>query len=124
MRKQDIKPGVVYAYQRSKDYDPPEAIVFLSSPADNSLFSEPRRYGPSTGTVFVPTRETKPRRSQSYTGNSVGYPAVKARNSRVTPDLGGYTLAGFEAATYYSPGEDVEFVIITSLGQITGTFDD
>ena len=96
MRKQDIKPGVVYAYQVSKDYGKPAPIMFLNAPADGKLFS------------------------------SIGYPAVKARRGASPDVLKGYALADFTAATSRYIGDDaeLEFVIVTVLGQVTGTYED
>lgn len=125
MRKQDIKTGVVYAYQRSASYSP-EPVVFLVAPADGDLYL-PRDRHNRTGFAFRPAGEgAKPERSRIYgpTGYAVakfGYRASRADLSALTA----VTIADFEAATSATGREDgVEFDVMTTLGQITGVYED
>jgi hypothetical protein len=126
MKKTDIKPGVVYAYTRSREYGEPQPIVFLNTPADGELYRQPRRYGTSTGPAF--TRDAaapKPQRGGSYTSSPVGYPAALCRSgANGSPeDLLAVTLAHFEQATSaYGYTDDIELTVITSLGQILGPY--
>lgn len=124
MKKSEIKPGVIYAYTRSRDYGVPQPIVFLNTPADGELYKQPRRYGSSTGPAFMRDHTSpKPQHGGGYTSPSVGYPAVLLtdRSDADPSSLLAFTLADFEAATSAYPG-DVELKVITSLAQITGPY--
>lgn len=124
MKKADIKPGVVYAYQRSK-YDSPRPIVFLNAPADGVLYRE-RDYPKSGTPAFIKASPAaKPRRALGFGRGGIGYPAAHlSHDSRMThQDLLGITLADFERATsgYH---EGYEFDVITTLTHVTGPWDE
>lgn len=122
MRKQDIKPGVLYAWTRSREYGEPQPIVFLNTPADGELYRRPRRYGSSTGPVF--TRDytsSKPESGSGFASSPVGYPAVIGHSAAAAGLLPSFALAGFEAATS-AHSDETELTVITSLAQVTGPY--
>lgn len=123
MRKQDIKTGVVYAYQRSSYYSP-EPVVFLIAPSEGKLYSERDRFS-RTGPAFRKARAgSKPERGNLY--GSTGYAIAKfgyGAPSREPALLAGVTLADFEEATSVGGRVDgIQFDVITTLSQITGTY--
>jgi hypothetical protein len=124
MRKQDIKTGVVYAYQRGRgDYDSPEPIVFLAAPADGKLYTERDSFS-QKGISFHRARPGgKPVARRSYMGGSTGYPAVLLDHGTDPADLLRVTLADFEAATTAYPG-NIKFVVFVTLAHITGPYDE
>lgn len=134
MRKQDIKPGVVYAYQRSRGsiYSDPEPVVFLNAPADSVLYSEPdrnTRRDPGRP-VFAKAREgSKPAGSRGAWSNAgdTGYPAVMIYrhdgDKATTESLLTVTLADFEA-TPQTTVKGITYTVITSLTPILGPWDE
>jgi hypothetical protein len=127
MRKNEIQPGVVYAFLASK-YDLPEPVVFLRPPADGVVYeSSSMRRRAALDPYFTPktTNITKP-----YSGmfETVGYPAVRLAhwNSDAAPDeLLVPTLEQFERVTSnYDIGNDrLRFALVTSLKHIIGEYD-
>jgi hypothetical protein len=128
MKKADIKPGVVYAYQRGRgDYDEPQPIVFLNAPADGDLYARSSYHRPPGAPAFHAAHDgSKPHRGSGYSSPDVGYPAVmlggNAPKGTKPEDLLKFTLAGFKAATSTTAGDGTMFTLITSLAQITGTY--
>lgn len=129
MRKQDIKPGVVYAYQEGK-YQSPTPIVFLAAPKDTELWSAHRRPPEGAQRSKQANAGAKPYRSRGryMSGGDTGYPAAQAR--AMPGDGSGYDmaalatvdLADFEAATD-APGPRCRFTVVTNLTYIAGEWE-
>jgi hypothetical protein len=125
MRKDQIRPGVVYAYQGAK-HRPVTPIVFLVSPADGILYErrsirdhgspEPRYARAADGAKPVSGRG-------SLLARTVGYPVATLGTNGDPKDLPKATLAGFEAATGVSRGE-FAYHLETRLASIIGLWDE
>jgi hypothetical protein len=129
MRKNEIKPGIVYAYQRSRDHGSPEPIVFLTAPASGQLYTTASMYKKPGEPAYVRVYEgSKPRSASTWTGPQTGYAAVRLSwNSRVDPqDLLKVTLAEFEKTTSsHATGiEGTYFTVATNLTGIVGLYDE
>jgi hypothetical protein len=128
MRKQDIKPGVVYAYQRDHSYcGRPLPVVFLNTPAGSELYSESsvRPLSRSRGMPAFYRAHAQAKPHAVSFGSDVGYPAVRFRWDATghISELLSVTLADFEAAVERTQG-DREFTVITSLAAIVGPWDE
>jgi hypothetical protein len=126
MKKADIKPGVVYAYQR-RDYDKPEPVVFLNAPAAGDLYATSSYHSPPGTPAFRAARDgSRPHRGSGYSSPDVGYPAVmlggNAPKDAKPEDLLKSTLAGFQSAAAITAGNGTVFTLVTSLAQIAGTY--
>jgi hypothetical protein len=123
VRKQDIKPGVVYAYQRGT-YGNPQPVVFLNTPADGELYTESSQYRKPGSKAFTRAREGSKPHAVSF-GSDVGYPVVRGRWDADTDPaaLLSATLSDFEAATQPYSGSH-EFRVVTSLTAIAGPWDE
>ena len=77
MRKQDIKPGVVYAYQRGT-YGNPLPVVFLNTPADGELYTEGSQWRKPGSKAFTRAHGGSKPHAVSF-GSDVGYPVVRGR---------------------------------------------
>lgn len=131
MRKHEIKPGVVYAYQSSRgDWDRPTPIVFLTAPADGILFREADPYGTRGKLEYGRAHgAAKPERGRGGDGSrDTGYPAVTVDYYAIVDleDLLKVTLAEFEQTTsnYDTGVEGARFTLVTSLTHITGPYDE
>lgn len=133
MRKQDIKPGVVYAYVRGRNrYDKAAPIVFLNTPADGRLYSERDSYARKDGVkpAFLKAREgAKPHASRGVFAGAgdTGYPAAMiyehGDGDEATPeDLLAVTLADFEAATQ-TIVKGIQYLVLASLTPIVGEWE-
>ena len=128
MRKNEIKPGVIYAYQRGRGYwDTPTPIVFLAS--TDVLFAEGSPYRKADApTYFRAAGDSKPRAKSGFNGRDWGYAAVRADFGHdIDPqDLLKPTLAEFEATTsgLCQSVEGARFTLVTSLATITGLYDE
>lgn len=124
MRKADVKPGVVYAYQRWGRHptDPVEPLVFLSSQSwIGTLRQDARGYGDY---AFKRPRDgRKPQAGTVHNDGTIGYPAVILPAHRMESgvrDIGKLvTLRDFDAATS-ARGDGFEFVLVTSMQRVTG----
>ena len=132
MRKNQIKPGVIYAYQRNRDgSDRPTPIVFLTAPADGILYREANPTTVSAGGSHTPAPRTRANQIAAGTGygsRSTGYPAVMVDYNAVVilDDLLKLTLDDFEKTTSnHGTGiEGARFTVVTSLATITGPYDE
>ena len=136
MRKNDIKPGVIYAYQRGRgDWDTPSPIVFLTAPADGTLYRSSGTYSRPGAHEFSKAHPgAKPGAGSSVYGAVSGYAAVTTNwnagctpedwNAGCTPeDLLKLTLADFEKTTDGRTGiAGTRFTVVTSLTFITGEY--
>jgi hypothetical protein len=127
MRKQDIKPGVVYAYQQSRAYGAPEPIVFLTAPADGPLYIRRSRHDHGDGKpryVRAAEYDKVSTGRGSLLARTVGYPVAHLDSSDRKPDdLLNATLAGFEATTGTSEDEFV-YRLETRLACIIGPWNE
>ncbi len=127
MRKQDIKPGVVYAYKYwgAHPADPVVPIVFLSEHTwIGTLRQDARGFGeyafkrPGAGT-------TKPRAGTVYNDGAIGYPAACLMVIEHPPaeqeiaKLKTLKLRDFDRA-WQSVGDGYEFLLVTSMARVTG----
>jgi hypothetical protein len=125
MRKQDIKPGVLYAWKRGRsEFDEPHPIVFLNTPADGELYAKTSHHRPPGTPAFIRAREGATPHRVSF-GSDVGYPAVRFhRDAEGNPSsLLAITLDDF-TATAGGIQAGREFVLITSLAAIAGPWDE
>ena len=132
MKKQDIKPGVVYAYQRSREYGTPEPVVFLVAPSEGKLYATTSDYRKPGRPAFIEAHSgAKPHKGTGFSGTDYGYPVAKLRSGNMEPaaqvaDLLKPTLADFEkCATAYAPAgfDGLEFSLATTLTHITGEYE-
>jgi len=134
MKKNEIKPGVIYAYQRSREYGSPEPVVFLDIPSEGVLHRTASDYKKADEPAFLKAAAgSKPQASRgSYSRSSVGYAAVFLSNSfsqadADPADLLKPTVADFEKCTSgYAPAgfDGLKFALVTSLTYITGEYDE
>ena len=132
MKKNEIKPGVIYAYQRSREYGSPEPVVFLDVPAEGVLHSTASDYKKADQPAFIKAYSgAKPQASRGFSGISHGYAAVffaRTYEPGADPaDLLKPTLADFEKCTSgYAPAgfDGLKFDLVTSLTYITGEYDE
>jgi hypothetical protein len=123
MRKQDIKPGVIYAIQRSREYGSPDPVMFLNAPADGRLYRRDRHVS-ADAPAFSESPGSTPQRGSSWGPGPVGYPVARGRSSSA-PDLAllaSVTLADFKGARSAYREDGISFDVITSLAQITGPY--
>jgi hypothetical protein len=124
MRKQDIKPGVVYAYKQpvSNEIVP---IVFLSSYRwIGALRQDARGYG-DRAFKHAHSVLQKPRAGTVHNDGTIGYPAVIFPGLRPDGprDIGKLvTLRDFDAATS-AYGDGYEFILVTSMARVTGEWE-
>ena len=120
MRKQDIKPGVVYAYREGRltsDWREPSPCVFLAAPADGQLYATSR----SRGTDGAPYFKAALKGAKASWPN--GYPVVMIAHTDHIPDAVSVTLADFETATSAkAPGG--RYSIVSNLAYIVGPYDE
>ena len=128
MRKQDVKPGVVYAYKHwgAHPLDPVAPIVFLSNQQwigtlrqdaggfGDRAFKRPKSVAP------------KPQAGTVHNDGTIGYPAVVIPAHRLESgvrDIGKLvTLRDFDAATS-AHGDGYEFILVTSMGGVVGEWE-
>jgi len=125
MKAKDIKPGVVYAYQRSK-YSSPQPVVFLTSVAPEHLYRTTSRYRSADSPAFQKANsQAKPKLGTGYSDATVGYPAVIPYGGAGREILTEVTLDEFKAATGdVDHLRDIEFRLVTSLGHIIGPYEE
>ncbi len=117
MRKQDIKPGVVYAYCESR-WNQPSPVVFLAAPAASRIYTRSARRGEDGQPFFTTAREGV--KAGRYSG---GYPMVRLAHPDNIGDISRFTLDGFEAAT--DPRADGgTYTIVSNLVYIVGPYDE
>jgi hypothetical protein len=115
MRKQDIKPGVVYAYQESRTYGSVKPIAFLAAPSEGRVYTKSFRTPPGERCF---TRNDRATTASRTTG---GYPAVWVDDPARPPTA---TLADFEAATANEGDPDApRFTTVRNLTYITTTWE-
>jgi hypothetical protein len=128
MKKNEIKPGVIYAYRRGRSiYDSPEPVVFLTAPADGILYQQASDFRGPKAAKYVRAREgSKPQAGGGFNGRPIGYAAVRASwNSNTNPlDLLKPALAEFKTTTEGRAAEGVYFTLVTSLTHIIGLYDE
>ena len=131
MRKQDIKPGVVYAYQRGK-YASPSPVMFLSM----DLY-ERRGRARGADKAGPPRWVTKAapgaQAGDGIGGAATGYPVVRQahlyRQNRPDPSevarrIARFTLADFEASQVPEIDDHIEFDVIPRLAPIVSTWEE
>jgi hypothetical protein len=120
MKKADIKPGVVYAYQGSDNYSP-VPVVFLST----DLHAERGRYSTNAAMLTKAAPHEKP--GKDYLGRHTGYPAVfrgfdaEGTEAEVITSMLGATLE--QAITDKLP-KGVQSDVVTTLTRIRGPYDE
>jgi hypothetical protein len=131
MKKNEIKTGVVYAYQRSRGYGAPERIVFLAAPSDGVLFSTSRASRMDADSPAFRRASDgidKPYKSgSSWDTRRCGYPVVILTDSGAHPGaLLELTVTDFAKATSAQQTglAGAYFDVITTLGQITGLYEE
>ena len=125
MRKNDIKPGVVYAYQRSS-YGDPDPCVLVST----DLYTGRNRYDRDRAPFVSPAGEgAKP--GKNYLDQPTGYVIVLPAGVKLgeTPEqlharLLAVTTADLEASKDGQAGDGLYFDILTRLNSITGLYDE
>ncbi len=125
MRKQDIKPGVVYAYQEGKDQSP-RPVAFLS--ADLYASQGHSEHGPRFRKA---ASDAKPQ-SGTYGSPSTGYAVAIMREQfgrRVDRDevaarLTRVTLADAAAAGWGHLDDLISFMLIVRLAPVLGSWDE
>jgi len=125
VRKQDIKPGVVYAYQRST-YSDPSPVVFLSL----DLYSDRRRG--AVGPRFSPARVGDKPHSGMYGSGSTGYLIAEVRGgwrkdterADAAERMKSLTLADALASEEASPDDLIGFDVLPRLTPIIGPWDE
>ena len=112
MRKQDIKPGVVYAYREGK-YSSASPVVFLAAPVTSKIYTQSgRRY--EGDEPYFGLANGKP-------GRHAGYPVLMVADEDRIPEAADVTLADFEAATKpAAPGG--RFTYVGNLTYIVGPY--
>jgi hypothetical protein len=127
MRKVDIKPGVVYAYQRWGRSGSREPIMFLtSSPWIGALWKETRE--PDV-LAFRPARNAHaPQAGTVYNDGTIGYPAVLFEESKPTAEdlilLRSITFEDFRRArASWDAERGVNFVLVTSMARVVGLWE-
>ncbi|MDH2424789.1 hypothetical protein [Sphaerisporangium sp. TRM90804] len=124
MKAKDIKPGVVYAYQRGRgEYAPLQAVVLLAPADGDHLYQTTSHHRAAGSPLFAKVRSgAKPKRGQGWSAPDVGYPVVIGPAEA----LEGATLEGFEATTshYYNAELGAEFKVLTSLTGVVGLYED
>ncbi|MFF4417061.1 hypothetical protein ACFYY8_31460 [Streptosporangium sp. NPDC001559] len=124
MKAKDIKPGVVYGFQRGRgEYATIQAMALLA-PADADHLYQTASYHrrPGAPAFTKAMRSSKPKKGRGWNEASVGYPAVFGPADA----LEGFTLERFEAATSPYPDSEsgVEFRVLTSLTAIVGPYEE
>jgi hypothetical protein len=135
MRKDQIRPGVIYAWQDTKN-SRPRPIMFLVSPSKDEypLWERSWRERDEMGkAVFTPCTRTsaRPYASISFNANDIGYPAVMAKSAsdehieQALPLLPEAALERYAklAGTATDDGP-VMWTLITSLRRVTGLWDE
>ena len=125
MRKQDIKPGVVYAYQHSGKYSEPHPVIFLSL----DLYSDRRRG--AEGPRFRPALVGDKPHSGMYGSGSTGYLIAEAsttwrsqeRLAEAIAKLPGLTLADATAPGDRESGDLIGFRVLPSLTPVLGPWE-
>jgi hypothetical protein len=128
MRKDDIKPGVVYAYQRYGTHptDPVEPIVFLSGQGwIGSLRQDARGHGDK---AFRRPRgwHDKPQRGTVHNDGTVGYPAVigsREASEQELATLRAFRIGDFDAARAAITEHGCEFILVTSMKRVVGEWE-
>ncbi len=124
MKAKDVKPGVVYGYQRGRsEYASVQAVVLLAPADGDHLYQTTSQHRPAGSALFAKARSgSKPKRGQGWNVPNVGYPVVMGPADA----LKGATLEQFEATTsrYYDPESGAEFDVLTSLTGIVGLYED
>ena len=124
MRKADVKPGVVYAYQRWGRHptDPVEPLVFLSSQSwIGTLRQDARGYGDY---AFKRPRDgRKPQAGTVHNDGTIGYPAVIGPRELTVQEFARLLkvrLKDLDAARNTAFADGFEFVLVTSMQRVTG----
>lgn len=130
MRKLDVKPGVVYAYQLHGTHPCDGGVVPLVFLSDQrwigTLRQDARGYGDR---AFKRPRmaDPKPQAGTVHNDGTVGYPAVcltsQARPINLVLDqLRSFRLRDFDAATEPRQG-GFEFILVTNMKRVIGEWD-
>jgi hypothetical protein len=130
MRKQDIKPGVVYAYKYrgAHPLDPVVPIVFLSNYRwIGALRQDARGYG-DRAFKHAHSVLQKPRAGTVYNDGTIGYPAVIIDDPRPTAEqfatMAVLTLQDFDRAREPVIGDGpCKFILVTSMARVTGEWE-
>jgi hypothetical protein len=125
MRKQDIKPGVVYAYQRGT-YDDPRPVVFLSL----DLYSDRRRG--AEGPRFRKACDGDKPHSGTFGSGSTGYLIAEMRGgwrndaerAEAAERMKSLTLADALTSREAGPDDLTDFDVLPRLTAIVGPWDE
>ena len=124
MRKQDIKPGVVYTY---KHRGPVVPIVFLSAYAwVGILRQDARGYGDLAFKRPVMAGTRKPQRGTVGNDGTIGYPAVIGSPEASEQELAmlqAFTLNDFDNAREPVTPDGPEFILVTSMARVVGEWE-
>jgi hypothetical protein len=116
MRRQDVKPGVVYAHQHS-DSRSPVPVVFLST----DLYTAPNRHalaGGNPADLRQAPAGVKP--GKGYLNSVTGYPVVFIDGTLTGP--AGDTLQPLRDATMTNIPRGARLSILTALSKIKGEY--
>lgn len=123
MKKADIKPGVVYAYQRSANYSP-EPIVFLAT----GLYTSRGRYNKDK--PWASRALAGDKIGRNYLDRETGYPIARrdwqaqgVSDEEIVRQMLALAPADWEGAADGTVGA-VRLDILMRLGQITGLYDE
>jgi hypothetical protein len=125
MRKHDIQPGVVYAYQEGK-YQDPKPVMFLST----DLYTSQRRS--ELGPRFRKAASDATPHSGRYDNPSTGYLVAIMRDQflkRVDRDevaarMAKVTLADAQAAGWEHLDDLISFMLLVRLAPVLGPWDE
>jgi len=125
MRKQDIKPGVVYAYQEGK-YQDPKPVMLLSA---DLYASQPRS---ELGTRFRKAADDAKPRSGTYGSGSTGYLVAIMRDQftrrmdrdEVAARMAKVTLADAQAAGWEHLDDEIGLMLLIRLAPVLGPWDE
>ena len=124
MRKQDIKPGVVYAYQRGK-YNEPHPVIFLSL----DLYSDSRRgaEGPRFRKALPGEKPHQGRWGSGSTGYLIAEASTawrgQGRLAEAVAKLPGLILADATASGDREVGDLIGFRVLPSLTPVLGPWE-
>jgi hypothetical protein len=115
VKKTDIKPGVIYAWKRSKHYSPTQ-VMFLTPLNDDCLYTSER----GKGIVRARRSYTKPKAYYSYGSADVGW--LVAMGS----DVAGASLQDALDSGHRDPAtfHDLHYQALVSLAQVVGVYDE
>lgn len=127
MLKTDIRPGVVYAYQRYGMHpsDPVEPLVFISGTSWVGTLRQKAEDGAEFAFKRPPARTHKPQRGTGDLG-AIGYPAVIIPADRIEPGTSDFgrtiTVREFDGLQE-TVINGFEFVLVTSMKRVVGEWE-